>query len=187
LRHRNGPHRQCIGCRGVFPKGELLRFVHDSSDSVMFDESQRLEGRGYYLCPRQDCVTRAWKNRKGKALLKDESMVQRLTSLVVDSLLGSVERFLDSTENKKSKNHSYDLEESLRSGDVVLIQDDNTGQEARTLTEIAQSRGADVFAVPSKVLNRAHNRVIKKHSPKISPILRNLRFYERLSFKGREL
>jgi len=187
LRRRNGPHRQCIGCREVFPKEDLLRFVHDGLGSVMFDETQHLVGRGYYLCPRQDCVARAWKNRKGKALLKDENMVQQLTSLVVDSLLGSVERFLGSPENKKAKNHSCDLEESLRSGDVVLIQDDNTGQEARMITEIAHSRGADVFAVPSKVLNRAHNRVIKKHSPKISPILRNLRFYERLSFKGREL
>lgn len=187
MRYRNGPHRQCIGCRGVFPKGELLRFIHDGSGSAMFDEMQRLEGRGKYLCPQQDCMARAWKNRKGKTLLKDENTAQKLVPAVCDSLMVSVERLLESSKNERLMSRSCDDEKSLEAGDVVLIRDDITWQGRSVLTEIADTRGAKVFAVPPKVLNWAERRVIKKHSPKISPIVRNLRLYERLSFKGREL
>lgn len=187
MRYMNGPHRQCIGCRGVFPKTELLRFVHDRSGTAMFDETQRIEGRGKYLCPQQDCVASAWKNRKGKSLLKDENTAQQLACVVCDSLMVSVERLLESSKNERLMLQSCDDEKSLEAGDVVLIRDDIAGPGRALLTEIADTRGAKVFAVPPKVLNWAERRVIKKHSPKISPIVRNLRFYERLSFKGREL
>jgi hypothetical protein len=170
-----------VGCRKTFPKRELLRFVHNGSGAVMFDEAQRLPGRGYYLCPQHDCLSNAWKNRKGKAFLKDEETARRLVPSVLESLLGSVERILGGSGNTTI------AVEDLRTGDILLIREDMPEAGRCSLSESARTRGADVFDVPPGVLNWSEGRVIKHDSPKISPMLRNLRFYERLSSKGREL
>lgn len=184
---KNGPHRQCIGCRGVFPKGELLRFVHDASGCAMFDETQGLAGRGFYLCPDRVCLASACRNKRGRALLRDEKAVSGLVPSLLDSLLGSVERLLAGSGNTMSRDLAIDSGENLREGDVLLIRDDITGQSGGTLPEAGKAQGASVFTVPPAVLHWSECRVIDRDSPKISPILRNLRFYERLSFKGREL
>lgn len=182
-----GPHRQCIGCRGVFPKGELLRFVHDASGCALFDETQSLNRRGFYLCPERVCLASACRNKRGRSLLRDEKAASGLVPSLLDSLLGSVERVLAGSENTMPRDLASDSGENLREGDVLLIRDDIPGQSGGTLTEAGKARGASVFTVPPTVLHGSECRVIKRNSPKISPILRNLRFYERLSFKGREL
>ena len=55
------PMRQCLGCREMKPKGELIRVVRSPEGEISLD----FRGRGAYLCPDPDCLAKA---KKGRAL-----------------------------------------------------------------------------------------------------------------------
>jgi len=59
------PMRQCVGCREMKPKRELIRVVKSPEGAVSLDFKGKLPGRGAYVCPQKDCLTKA---RKSKAL-----------------------------------------------------------------------------------------------------------------------
>ena len=59
------PLRQCLGCREMLPKKELIRVVRSPEGEVNLDFRGKLPGRGAYICPKADCLTRA---RKARAL-----------------------------------------------------------------------------------------------------------------------
>ena len=59
------PMRQCLGCREMKPKRELLRVVRSPEGEVAFDARGKLPGRGAYVCPDPECLKKA---RKSKAL-----------------------------------------------------------------------------------------------------------------------
>ena len=45
------PMRQCVGCREMKPKKELIRVVRSPEGQVSLDFKGKLPGRGAYLCP----------------------------------------------------------------------------------------------------------------------------------------
>ena len=57
--------RQCLGCREMKPKKELIRVVRSPEGDVSLDFRGKLPGRGAYVCPAQECLAKA---RKAKAL-----------------------------------------------------------------------------------------------------------------------
>jgi len=59
------PMRQCVGCREMKAKKELIRVVRSPEGAVNLDFKGKMPGRGAYVCPSQSCLTRA---RKAKAL-----------------------------------------------------------------------------------------------------------------------
>ena len=59
------PMRQCLGCREMKPKMELIRVVRSPEGKVSLDFKGKLPGRGAYLCPNPDCLKKA---RKARAL-----------------------------------------------------------------------------------------------------------------------
>ena len=59
------PSRQCIGCMTSRPKKELVRVVRAPSGEISIDLVGKKPGRGAYLCPNPDCLTKA---KKKKAL-----------------------------------------------------------------------------------------------------------------------
>lgn len=59
------PMRQCVGCREMKPKRELIRVVKSPEGAVSLDFKGKLPGRGAYVCPQTECLARA---RKSKAL-----------------------------------------------------------------------------------------------------------------------
>ena len=60
------PKRMCIACREMKRKSELIRIVK-SGDTVTLDISQKLGGRGAYICKCTECIDTA---KKRKALSK---------------------------------------------------------------------------------------------------------------------
>ena len=56
------PMRQCLGCREMKPKQELLRVVRTAEGSAVLDAKGRISGRGAYLCCGQ-CLEKATKSR----------------------------------------------------------------------------------------------------------------------------
>lgn len=59
------PLRQCLGCREMKPKGELIRVVKSPEGEVSLDFRGKKPGRGAYLCPNPQCLKRI---KKAKAL-----------------------------------------------------------------------------------------------------------------------
>ena len=62
---RKVPMRQCVGCREMKPKKELIRVVRSPEGTVSLNLKGKLPGRGAYVCPDPECLKRA---RKSKAL-----------------------------------------------------------------------------------------------------------------------
>ena len=76
------PERMCVSCRQIKPKRELLRIVN-TPNGVVVDLTGKLNGRGVYLCKRNECVARAVNNKKfekvnGFSLSDVESQLEKL-------------------------------------------------------------------------------------------------------------
>ena len=59
------PQRQCLGCREMKAKRELIRIVRSPEGDISLDFRGKKPGRGAYLCPDTQCLKRI---RKSKAL-----------------------------------------------------------------------------------------------------------------------
>ena len=59
------PLRQCLGCREMKPKKELIRVVKSPVGEVSLDFRGKKPGRGAYVCPNPECLKKA---RKARAL-----------------------------------------------------------------------------------------------------------------------
>ena len=57
------PLRQCLGCREMKPKKELIRVVRSPEGDVSLDFKGKLPGRGAYVCPSPECLARVRKSR----------------------------------------------------------------------------------------------------------------------------
>lgn len=57
------PMRQCVGCREMHPKNELIRAVKPKEGEVMLDFKGKASGRGAYICKSRECLARAKKSR----------------------------------------------------------------------------------------------------------------------------
>lgn len=53
------PMRQCVGCREMKPKRELVRVVRSADGEISVDFRGKAPGRGAYLCPDPACLKRA--------------------------------------------------------------------------------------------------------------------------------
>ena len=83
------PIRTCIGCRGKFPKQDLIRFVRNAAGNLQTDSTDRLPGRGAYVCQSQMCINVAFRSQKINTHLRSnfsrqviDSFKQELLSLV---------------------------------------------------------------------------------------------------------
>ena len=64
LKQRKIPMRQCLGCREMKPKKELLRVVRTPEGEVLIDPTGKKSGRGAYICASLECLARARKQRQ---------------------------------------------------------------------------------------------------------------------------
>ena len=75
------PQRQCVGCRERKEKRELIRVVRSPEGGISLDFKGKKPGRGAYLCPDPDCLTKA---KKKKAL--ERCFEQPVPAEVYDAL-----------------------------------------------------------------------------------------------------
>lgn len=57
------PMRQCLGCREMKPKRELIRVVRSPEGEISLDFKGKANGRGAYVCPQLECLKKAIKAR----------------------------------------------------------------------------------------------------------------------------
>lgn len=55
------PMRQCLGCREMKPKRELIRVVRSPKGEISLDFKGKAPGRGAYICPAPACLKQAIK------------------------------------------------------------------------------------------------------------------------------
>ena len=57
------PMRQCLGCREMKPKRELIRVVRSPEGAISLDFKGKASGRGAYVCPEMACLKKAMKSK----------------------------------------------------------------------------------------------------------------------------
>lgn len=57
------PMRQCVGCREMKPKRELIRVVRSPEGDIGLDFRGKNPGRGAYVCADTACLNRAQKSK----------------------------------------------------------------------------------------------------------------------------
>ena len=61
MQQKKIPMRQCVGCREMKAKKELIRVVRSPEGAISLDFRGKAPGRGAYLCPDAACLKRAMK------------------------------------------------------------------------------------------------------------------------------
>ncbi len=60
---RKIPQRQCLGCREMKNKKDLIRVVRSPEGEITLDFKGKKPGRGAYVCPEPACLAKAKKSR----------------------------------------------------------------------------------------------------------------------------
>ena len=80
------PMRQCVGCREMKPKKELIRAVKSPEGAISLDFKGKAPGRGAYVCPNPACLKRAI---KAKSL--ERAFETAIPAEVYDALVAAME------------------------------------------------------------------------------------------------
>lgn len=76
------PLRQCVACRELKEKKQMLRLVKNAEGKIFLDFSGKASGRGAYVCDQSECIER----------LKAKRMIDRAFACKVDdSVYASIE------------------------------------------------------------------------------------------------
>ncbi len=57
------PMRQCVGCREMKPKKELVRVVKSPTGEIAMDLRGKAPGRGAYVCRDLECLRKAIRSK----------------------------------------------------------------------------------------------------------------------------
>lgn len=83
----NKETRTCIGCRNKSYKQEFIRIVNSKSEGVVIDFKQKKEGRGAYICKKEECFEKARKKKILSKALKtniDDNKYNELRGVMFD-------------------------------------------------------------------------------------------------------
>ncbi len=80
------PMRQCLGCREMKPKRELIRVVRSPEGEIALDFKGKANGRGAYVCPEPACLQKAI---KGRAL--EKAFSQQIPAEIYEKLRQEME------------------------------------------------------------------------------------------------
>jgi len=61
---RHVPQRQCVACRQMRPKRQLIRVVRTPAGDLTVDPTGKVAGRGAYVCPNRECAEVALRERR---------------------------------------------------------------------------------------------------------------------------
>lgn len=75
------PVRMCVGCQEMKNKKDMIRVIKTPEGTFMLDATGKKNGRGAYVCPSEECLQLA---RKNKGL--ERSFKQAIPAEVYESL-----------------------------------------------------------------------------------------------------
>lgn len=66
------PLRMCVGCQEMKIKKELLRIVRTPEGEIILDPTGKKAGRGAYMCRNEQCLAKAFKEKRLEKALKQQ-------------------------------------------------------------------------------------------------------------------
>ena len=75
------PMRQCLGCREMKPKSELIRTVKSPEGEISPDDSGKKPGRGAYICKDINCFKRMEKSNALARIFKTQISTETMDEL----------------------------------------------------------------------------------------------------------
>lgn len=75
------PMRRCVGCMESKPKKELLRIASYEGE-IALDLTGRAKGRGVYLCPKGECLSKALKKNALRRSFNENIEQEKMEALV---------------------------------------------------------------------------------------------------------
>jgi len=81
------PLRQCVGCREMKTKKEMIRVIKTPENEVVLDAKGKQNGRGAYLCFSAECLQKA---RRSKGL--ERSFKQAIPKEIYENLEKELEQ-----------------------------------------------------------------------------------------------
>lgn len=85
------PMRQCLGCREMKPKRELIRAVRSPEGAVSLDLKGKAPGRGAYICPNSECLKKA---------VKSKALERALSAPIPDEIYAELERQMEAAHDE---------------------------------------------------------------------------------------
>ncbi len=64
------PMRQCVGCREMKGKKEMLRIIKTPEGEILLDATGKKNGRGAYICQDRECLKKAVRTKGLERSLK---------------------------------------------------------------------------------------------------------------------
>ena len=78
------PQRKCVGCNEMKDKKDLIRIVRSPEGEITLDLTGRKNGRGAYVCPKEECITKAVKEKRLERALEKSISDEVYQKLVED-------------------------------------------------------------------------------------------------------
>lgn len=85
------PMRQCVGCREMKSKRDLIRVIRTSEEEILIDTTGRKNGRGAYICPKRECLEQS---------IKSKGLERSLKIAIPKEIYKDFEKELDHFENR---------------------------------------------------------------------------------------
>ena len=125
--------RTCLICREKKEKKDLFRLVKPGEDRYYFDEKQKAQSRGYYVCKSHECLKRLSKHKKIKVSTDDlMKMLNQLNKGEKDYL-----NILKAMKNSQALSFGMNmvLEEIEHTHFLVLAEDISEKNERKLLAK----------------------------------------------------
>lgn len=84
------PMRQCVGCREMKPKKELVRVVKSPEGVISIDLKGKAPGRGAYVCHSKECLRRA---------MKSGALSRGFDTTIPQEVMDQLEQQMEATED----------------------------------------------------------------------------------------
>ena len=85
------PMRQCLGCREMKPKKELIRVVRSPEGGISLDFKGKASGRGAYICPEAQCLKKA---------IKAKALERALATQIPPEIYEALEREMEAGDGR---------------------------------------------------------------------------------------
>ncbi|MGN0298685.1 MAG: RNase P modulator RnpM [Lachnospiraceae bacterium] len=86
VKKKKDPLRQCVGCREMKGKKEMVRVIRTPENEIVMDLTGRKNGRGAYVCRSLECFDKA---KKSKAF--ERALNVAIPELLYDTLRKELE------------------------------------------------------------------------------------------------
>ena len=88
MKKRKIPLRKCVACNENKPKNELIRIVKDKEGNIEVDLTGKMNGRGAYICPDDECFIKAKRSKILEKTLKthiSDEIYENIKKTITDS------------------------------------------------------------------------------------------------------